>query len=205
MLKAVASAGATASARTRVCMFIGAKTVFCQHEARRVDLVYCRPLAPIGCLVRFLQHVRRMSQFVRGQVACTCPVLGDSRCRESPLALHGGVTMRHDGFCHTILLYGHGGSGNRGCEAIVRSTAQILHDTLGRDTEIGVASVRPHEDDQAGIPCVSQVIAHRAGRGTPAWFMWQFVKSVLRNPMLAESIALHQMTEVAGRLMLACR
>ena len=90
--------------------------------------------------------------------------------------------MRHDSFGHTILLYGHSGSGNRGCEAIVRSTARIHLDTLGSETEIGVASIRPHEDDQAGIRASRMVIAHP----DTTWFI-QFVK-VSTKSHLAESI-----------------
>ena len=44
-----------------------------------------------------------------------------------------------------ILLYGHGGSGNHGCEAIVRSTTSILKHSLG-DSRILLATQRAADD-----------------------------------------------------------
>ena len=45
-----------------------------------------------------------------------------------------------------IILYPHGGSGNRGCEAIVRSTAKIL-----KDYSMSLYSSNPEEDRLVGI------------------------------------------------------
>ena len=45
----------------------------------------------------------------------------------------------------SILLYGHGGSGNHGCEAIVRSTTAILKHSLG-DPRILLATQRAADD-----------------------------------------------------------
>ena len=44
-----------------------------------------------------------------------------------------------------IKLYYHGGSGNHGCEAIVRGTKKIL------DTDIVLYSMRVHEDEKYGL------------------------------------------------------
>ena len=45
-----------------------------------------------------------------------------------------------------IFLYAHGGSGNHGCAAIVRSTARILE-----GNELSLISYRPKEDIRYGI------------------------------------------------------
>lgn len=44
-----------------------------------------------------------------------------------------------------ILLYGHGGSGNHGCEAIVRSTKAILGEAIP-ESELLLATTKPEED-----------------------------------------------------------
>ncbi len=51
-----------------------------------------------------------------------------------------------------ILLYPHGGSGNRGCEAIVRSTAKILNDYT-----FELFSTRTYEDCEAGLDSLCKV------------------------------------------------
>lgn len=58
-----------------------------------------------------------------------------------------------------IFLYAHGGSGNHGCEAIVRATACILE-----GDELYVISSNPDEDHQYGVSDVAQII--RATDGT---------------------------------------
>lgn len=57
-----------------------------------------------------------------------------------------------------ILFYGHGGSANRGCEAIVRSTGALLKKTLGPRAFIQVSSSAPQEDREASIPAVDAVV-----------------------------------------------
>ena len=44
-----------------------------------------------------------------------------------------------------FFLYGHNGSGNHGCEAIVRSTCKILREEFG-DVDITLASGNTNED-----------------------------------------------------------
>ena len=46
-----------------------------------------------------------------------------------------------------IVLYGHGGSRNHGCEAIVRSTIMLL----GEQHNYTLLSERPEEDIEYGI------------------------------------------------------
>ncbi len=45
-----------------------------------------------------------------------------------------------------LFLYAHGGSGNHGCEAIVRTTAELLH-----EQDITLFSTRPQEDLRCGL------------------------------------------------------
>lgn len=56
-----------------------------------------------------------------------------------------------------IFLYAHGGSGNHGCEAIVRSTAELLS-----DYEITLISSRPEEDRQYGLDQICRIVKDRS-------------------------------------------
>lgn len=49
-----------------------------------------------------------------------------------------------------ILLYGHGGSGNHGCEALARSTCQIISRHL-TDSNFYLATPKPNEDTKYGL------------------------------------------------------
>lgn len=57
-----------------------------------------------------------------------------------------------------IFLYAHGGSGNHGCEAIVRATARILE-----GNELFLISSRPEEDRHYGAADVAEVILDTDG------------------------------------------
>lgn len=54
----------------------------------------------------------------------------------------------------SIMLYNHGGCGNRGCEAIVRSTAALFQDMA----QISLSSDVPKEDRAQQLPCVHKII-----------------------------------------------
>lgn len=54
-----------------------------------------------------------------------------------------------------IYLYGHGGSGNHGCEAIVRATLKLLE---GVDREKVLVSTRPEEDQHYGLSQLCTVL-----------------------------------------------
>lgn len=67
-----------------------------------------------------------------------------------------------------IHLYGHGGSGNHGCEAIVRSTVNILKQ------EVRLLSNHPEQDLHYGLSAVCPVLAdvdNYAKRGSWQWFL----------------------------------
>lgn len=59
----------------------------------------------------------------------------------------------------TFLLYGHGGYGNRGCEAIVRSTSSLISQSC-HEAEIILCSERPKEDQALAVPTIARVVAH---------------------------------------------
>jgi polysaccharide pyruvyl transferase WcaK-like protein len=100
----------------------------------------------------------------------------------------------------SVLIYGHGGSANRGCEAILRSTAAMIRSELP-DVEIAVASWRADEDRAAGIrdveylPEVPRVIR----RLTPAWAYGVFLSHVLRDRAAAALMQHRYVVEAARR------
>lgn len=57
-----------------------------------------------------------------------------------------------------VFLYAHGGSGNHGCEAIVRSTAQIL-----KDYPLALISSNPQEDAHYGVDELAELILDDSG------------------------------------------
>ena len=56
-----------------------------------------------------------------------------------------------------FFLYGHNGSGNHGCEAIVRSTCKILREEFG-DIDIKLASGNTSEDKKYGLDKVINLV-----------------------------------------------
>ncbi len=69
-----------------------------------------------------------------------------------------------------IFLYAHGGSGNHGCEAIVRATGKVLD-----GYELKLISANPEEDRSYGMDAVAELI--RDSNGTPKRFSLEFVKA----------------------------
>jgi len=84
----------------------------------------------------------------------------------------------------SILLFGHGGSQNRGCEAIVRGTASVLKSACGSHVSIRLSSHAPQEDRSAGLLEVLNAIMD-SGSQWPArspvrWgrsVLWRFLHS----------------------------
>ena len=94
----------------------------------------------------------------------------------------------------TFLLYGHGGSGNRGCDAIVRSTAALLAEAspgarvtlcserAGSDLALldaGVSRVVPHGISPYSLDRVLGAVGHRLG-GTHDAYLARTQAPVLR-------------------------
>lgn len=57
----------------------------------------------------------------------------------------------------SVLLYNHGGCENRGCEAIVRSTSELLTQT--NDVRISMTSLTPAFDRNVGLDRIEKIIA----------------------------------------------
>lgn len=82
-----------------------------------------------------------------------------------------------------ILMFGHAGSQNRGCEAIVRSTSSLLKEICGPDVFIRVSSRARQEDLAASIPSVDAFMgignpwpAHSLMRRIHAGLEWRLEK-----------------------------
>lgn len=69
-----------------------------------------------------------------------------------------------------ILLYGHGGSGNHGCEAIVRSTVQILRNKTKYTNPI-VASLDSEQDIHYGLGTICTI--EDVSKGKRNWAFWR--------------------------------
>lgn len=88
-----------------------------------------------------------------------------------------------------IMAFAHGGSGNRGCEALLRSTAQMLHNEF-TDMDLTVASFRPEEDIKMNIPFVSQYVEHQIQkRYTPGWFLQGIARNIFKSTEIANDIS----------------
>jgi colanic acid/amylovoran biosynthesis protein len=60
----------------------------------------------------------------------------------------------------TVVLYSHGGSGNRGCEAIVRGTRKILGAACDENTNYYLATLNKEEDTAVNIQGFNDVIEY---------------------------------------------
>ncbi len=77
----------------------------------------------------------------------------------------------------TILLVGHAGFYNRGCEAILQTTVDLLRDRLGPSRI--VLSSFSHRDDRMHCPVKGlEVVPARAERWSPAWVCYQIGRRV---------------------------
>ncbi len=85
-----------------------------------------------------------------------------------------------------VFLYAHGGSGNHGCEAIVRSTAQILE-----GNELFLISSRPEEDRRYGVSDVATVILDTDG--SLQYGSWDFVKAYAALKLSKDFIPLEKL------------
>lgn len=78
-----------------------------------------------------------------------------------------------------FFLYGHGGSGNHGCEAIVRSTIQLIP-----KSDIILISSRPDEDIKYGVGELCRVVPdinRNFSKATPAFWKAYFDLKVKQN------------------------
>ena len=77
------------------------------------------------------------------------------------------------------ILFMHGGSGNHGCEAIVRTTSELL----GGPKDVVLWSQNREEDIQYGAAeCVERVVqAEEIRRFSPSYFEAQFLRRIRKN------------------------
>jgi len=69
-----------------------------------------------------------------------------------------------------ILMFAHGGSLNRGCEAIVRSSAAIIQSRI-RGAEVLLVSERPETDRELNVTTVFDGSARTLRKYSPEWIM----------------------------------
>jgi len=85
------------------------------------------------------------------------------------------------------LLFSHGGYTNRGCEAIVRSTVNLLRDEFS-DIRIVLASFEAELDRKTGLEGINDYREHKSPRRwTSEWLISAFCSRILRNKVLAHT------------------
>lgn len=95
-----------------------------------------------------------------------------------------------------IVLYQHGGSGNHGCEALVRTVADLAR--AKTDAQVTLCSYAPVEDTLYGVKDAMDNMVHQPSvlrRWSPKWIAYQidrrFLHSqALENRLLSEKITL---------------
>lgn len=88
-----------------------------------------------------------------------------------------------------FFLYGHNGSGNHGCEAIVRSTAKILREEFV-DANITLASGNIKEDKKYGLNEVVNLVNEKnnVGKFTIPYINAYLNLKILKNPLKSEQL-----------------
>ena len=94
-----------------------------------------------------------------------------------------------------LLLYPHGGSGNHGCEAIVRATAQLT------GADLILASSSPDDDLFYGVGDCCRIIKDRIAikRGTPSHLKAALLYHALGYKDAFDRLAFQPIFDVAGR------
>lgn len=86
------------------------------------------------------------------------------------------------------VLYMHGGSGNHGCEALVRTTTKIAKDATGSDVILWSQNVS--EDYKYGVSgVVDEIVATDEVNKESLSFLWSYFKFKI----LKKSDALHKL------------
>lgn len=97
-----------------------------------------------------------------------------------------------------IVLYQHGGSGNHGCEALVRTVADLAR--AKTNAHVTLCSYAPAEDTQYGVRDAMDAMVHQPSvlrRWSPRWIAYQidrrtFRSQAVQNALLSEKITLQQ-------------
>lgn len=80
-----------------------------------------------------------------------------------------------------IILYPHGGSGNHGCEALVRATIKIL----GDNNDIYLASKSPEQDIRYGLEKICTIVPQNSDSPSLIKRLWTSVKYRILGDKLA--------------------
>ena len=98
-----------------------------------------------------------------------------------------------------ILMFGHGGYGNRGCEAIVRSTAKMIADSF-EYREIKLASHDFEKDSQSNPAQIDMHIPHNTAidRYTWPWLKYVFYNRVLKDYEASFEISQREVIDAAA-------
>lgn len=85
-----------------------------------------------------------------------------------------------------IILYPHIGSGNHGCEALVRSTVAIARSHDNGSDSIILCSLNPQQDKQYGIEKLCSIIPQQSNPTLLNRIKAQFQGRILKNPLAFE-------------------
>lgn len=103
-----------------------------------------------------------------------------------------GVTELNKKDNMRILMFFHGGSGNRGCEAIVQTAVKIIRAKYA-DAYIALASSQPESDKH--IPGLDELVYHNQGRTIKPYsllFFKNYLQVRLRNSQAVSYRLIHQ-------------
>jgi len=81
-----------------------------------------------------------------------------------------------------VLMFGHGGCDNHGCEAIIRTTSQMIADRF-KNKEIKVASHEYEKDSKLNLPHIDRYVPHNSEiiRYTWPWIRYLYYNRVTRD------------------------
>ena len=89
-----------------------------------------------------------------------------------------------------FFLYGHNGSGNHGCEAIVRSTAKILRNSYS-DNEVILASNGCDEDNKYGL---NKVVTIKREKNQIKKLSFSFIDAYFNLKVLKKDLKIEELT-----------
>jgi polysaccharide pyruvyl transferase WcaK-like protein len=92
-----------------------------------------------------------------------------------------------------ILLYQHGGSGNHGCEALVRTTAAVCREAIGGEVPITLCSNAVEEDRRYALDRMVALTENKSvlRRNSPQWALYQLNRRLLHSRFVED----HFLTE----------
>ena len=98
-----------------------------------------------------------------------------------------------------IVLYGNGGSGNHGCEAIVRGTFELLQESFL------IASEAVEEDKKYGLEKLGDIYEAKTSKGNMLSSIVLFMLIFIYGQMVAQSIAQEKTSKVMELLLTSVR